>query len=473
MGQPFIHLFSTSNGYYFYDVNTSQILPVSKDSYYFLKNMLGEEFDLPENYNDEVARNEINELITMGFLKEKRVKKSEHPASRLLKEYYNSFINTLILQVTQNCNLRCDYCIYSGTYHNRIHSNKRMSFVTAKKGIDYLFSHSKDSRDLNIAFYGGEPLLEFDLIHQCVTYISDRGYGRRFHFSITTNGTMLTEERMRFLVENSFSIIFSLDGPEDVHDSRRHATNNQGSFESLMNNIKYIHDTYPEYYRTHVSFNTVIDVTRSFKKIDEFISNNVLIKDSIFSASAINPNYSTEVNKVSDEYLKERRYEDFKVFLYKIGRLQESDISKIARYEFDSFLESRMNLVLNTRSELPDIFHHTGPCVPGAFRLFMTVEGDLYPCERVSEMSSFAQIGNINTGIDLESAERILNIEKFSSSKCRACWAYSFCNVCVACCDDTSYFSPKLQEEECNRIKIKSDEALKDYTVLNSLMYDS
>ena len=75
-----------------------------------------------------------------------------------------------------------------------------------------------------------------------------------------------------------------------------------------MDNVKYIHDTYPEYYGTNVSFNTVIDITKGFKKIDQFISSNELIKDSIFSASATNPNYSTSVKTVSEEYLTERRY---------------------------------------------------------------------------------------------------------------------------------------------------------------------
>lgn len=465
MKRPFIHLFSTSEGFYLYDVNTSQILQVSKDAYNY---MICEWEGFSADYNKETALKEIDKLISRGFLKDTRVRTSEHPASRFLKEYCNNFINTLILQVTQNCNLRCEYCIYSGKYRNRIHSNKRMSFATAKKGIDYLINHSKDSRDLNIAFYGGEPVLEFELIEQCVTYINISGKGKRFHFSITTNGTLLTKDIIRYFVENEFSIIFSLDGPKDVHDSRRHVASNQGSFEYLMDNVKYIHDTYPEYYGTNVSFNTVIDITKGFKKIDQFISSNELIKNSIFSASAINPNYSTSVKTVSEEYLTERRYEDFKVFLYKFGKLQENDISKIARYEFDSFLESRMQLVLNTRFELPDTFHHTGPCIPGAFRLFMTVDGDLFPCERVSETSLFAKIGNIDTGIDLSSADRILNIEKYSSQKCRNCWAYSFCNVCVACCDDTSGFSSELQDEECNRVRIKADEALKDYMVLKS-----
>ena len=345
-----------------------------------------------------------------------------------------------------------------------------MDFTTSRKGIDYLIKHSGDSRDLNIAFYGGEPVLEFELIKQCVKYISINGEGRRFHFSLTTNGTLLTKEIIKFFVDNKFSIIFSLDGPEDVHNNKRHSPDNKGSFEPLFKNIIYIYENYLEYYKTYVSFNTVIDIEDGFKKIADFLSNNKVLKNSIFSASSINPNYSTVMREVSEKYLRERRYEDLKVFLYKIGRLNENDISKIALHEFESFLEARMKMVLDDREELPDVCQHAGPCIPGTFRLFMTVDGDLFPCERVSEISKFSKIGNIDTGIDLKSANRILNIEKYSSKKCRNCWAYSFCNVCVACCDDIEGFSLDLQDEECARVRIKSDEALKDYTVLKSLI---
>ena len=83
----------------------------------------------------------------------------------------------------------------------------------AKKGIEYLIAHSRDSGRIGISFYGGEPLLAFDLIQDCVEYSKREAEGRRVDFHFTTNGTLLTEEKLPFLVENQFSILISLDGP--------------------------------------------------------------------------------------------------------------------------------------------------------------------------------------------------------------------------------------------------------------------
>ena len=146
MKKPFVHIFANSNGKYVYDVNSDNIFKISEESYQILEN--GDE------YNEQLSY-----LEQMGFLKEDKVKITEHPAGAILTEFYKNQLQGLTLQVTQNCNLRCDYCVYSGKYNTRIHSNKVMSFEMARKGIDYLFEHSGKTDILRIGFYGGEPLL--------------------------------------------------------------------------------------------------------------------------------------------------------------------------------------------------------------------------------------------------------------------------------------------------------------------------
>ena len=134
---PFIHLFKTSLGYYVYDVNTGQVLKIDKGVYDYLKNA-GREVD-------ELSLEKVNLLKKEGFLKSNRVKITEHPYTLLLPDALQTRVCNLILQVTQNCNLRCEYCIYSGNYDTRKHSNNRMSFEIAKKSIDFLIEHSKNA----------------------------------------------------------------------------------------------------------------------------------------------------------------------------------------------------------------------------------------------------------------------------------------------------------------------------------------
>lgn len=162
--RPFIHTFTAGNNCYLYDVNTDKILHIPENVYQCLENNPDEQ-EL-EKVTDAGAKEYILNLKEKGFLKTTRVEETEHPETKFLSSYLDSKVTTLILQVTQNCNLRCDYCVYSGSYHNRIHSNKRMSFEMAKKGIDFLAEHSGECDKIHLGFYGGEPLLEFELIHK-------------------------------------------------------------------------------------------------------------------------------------------------------------------------------------------------------------------------------------------------------------------------------------------------------------------
>ena len=182
MKKPFIHLFSCSNGKYLYDVNSDNIFKISDESYQILEN--------GNTYNHQ-----LKYLEEIGFLREDKVKLTEHPAGAVLSEFYENQLHGLTLQVTQNCNLRCDYCVYSGKYNMRTHSDKTMNLEMAQAGIDYLFEHSKKINTLRIGFYGGEPLLEFDLIKCCVEYIEQKSSDKNINFYITTNATLLTPDR--------------------------------------------------------------------------------------------------------------------------------------------------------------------------------------------------------------------------------------------------------------------------------------
>ena len=167
---PFIHLFSTPLGYYFYDVNTNDIVKVNGETYEFLQSGTTEYMEL--------VQKELNDLKRRGYLKTNHVEQTLHPLTELLPFYAESKLGQLILQVTQNCNLRCDYCVYSGNYETRGHTNKRMHINMAKKAIDFFRDHTKDQKEVTIGFYGGEPLLEFPLIKECVNYAEQRLKGK-------------------------------------------------------------------------------------------------------------------------------------------------------------------------------------------------------------------------------------------------------------------------------------------------------
>ena len=141
-------------------------------------------------------------------------------------------ISTLILTVTEDCNLGCLYC-----YHNDGKRPDRRSEImtpeTARKSIDFLFENSGDLRKVVIVFFGGEPFLNFDLIASSVEYAREKADGREVDFAVTTNGTLLTDEVARFVEENKIGVTVSIDGVGDVHDRYRRFPDGSPSFGAI------------------------------------------------------------------------------------------------------------------------------------------------------------------------------------------------------------------------------------------------
>lgn len=462
---PFIHLFSTPLGYYFYDVNTDCIVEVEEKMYDYLRD--------EEKTNEALVEKELADLKEKGYLKTKCVEQTYHPMTELLPYYAKSKIEQLILQVTQNCNLRCDYCVYSGNYETRGHSDKRMSFVTACKAIDFFREHIDNQDEVVIGFYGGEPLLEFPLIKQCVDYAKKRLKGKKIEYSITTNATLLSDEIIEFFIRNDFSVTVSLDGPKEFQDEcRRFFYGNKGSYNIVMKNLHRIREFDSDYFEKNVRINTVLVTERGYQCIDDFFNGEEIFSNLAVSASVVSDNYSKNQILVSEKFHTEYQYALFKTFLAKMGELSKENSSSLIQGYMKELYRICGDADTKSREELPTVWHRGGPCIPGIMRLFVTVDGTFLPCERVCEISEYARIGSLDTGLDLQKMEAILNVEKITEKECKKCWAYSKCSSCIrygTVCEE------KLKEtflKHCTKIKNSLENNYKDYTVLTKLGYD-
>lgn len=378
----------------------------------------------------------------------------------------------LVLQVTQKCNLRCSYCVYSGDYKNRNHSQKEMSWETAKEAVDYLYGHSMSSEDIYISFYGGEPLLMFRLIKEVVEYVKREYCQRTVHFNLTTNGTLFTPEIVQYFIKNNIQIMFSLDGPKEVHDKNRiFAGSNRGSFEKLRDSMKMIYSMDRKYYKKNVSFNTVLDPQNELRTIYEFLDKDRLISKNLSRISVLNDNYTDKQCEFSGEFVEEQEYEYFKCFLSKLKRINEKFVARAVKEEFDNEMREIKQHEEKMQEEISKVNHHSGPCIPGAKKIFVTAEGNIYPCERVSEISEASKIGDIKKGIDKNKVLNLLNIERYSQDRCKDCWAYQHCTICIACADDTKNISNKEIEKHCWKVRGGFEEAMKNYCTLKELGY--
>ena len=129
---------------------------------------------------------------------------------------------------------------------NRVHTNKRMSLETAKRAVDFYYDHCKNAKSVQIGFYGGEPLLEIEMIKEIVEYSKVLFRGKDLTFNMTTNASLLDEDKIDFLATNDFNLTISLDGPEEVQNSgRKFAGSLKGTYQKVIDNISKIEERHP------------------------------------------------------------------------------------------------------------------------------------------------------------------------------------------------------------------------------------
>ncbi|WP_051459426.1 Cys-rich peptide radical SAM maturase CcpM [Paenibacillus zanthoxyli] len=455
--KPLINSFENMNKFYFFDVNKNKIINVDEETYKAL--------NAPETTGSSELPS-IKKLKNQGYLSNNRVEKIEHINGRMLEELLGYNLRKIILQVTQNCNFRCNYCVYSGSYVNRIHSNKRMDFATARKGIDFLIAHSKDSKEIDIGFYGGEPLLEIDLITQCMDYAVKAAEGKNVTFSLTTNGSLLNEANVKRLLGYKLRITVSLDGPQEVHDKNRtFASNGCGTFNAVYNNIRRIVEKYPEIKR-NLSFSMVIDPTAQFNCLDEFIAGEEeFFNESAVMGSFISNVYRDDQLQFSENFVGEWEYSKFRFLLFVLGKISVANNSQLIRAAYREHFE----YISKSHREITPLAkqdHHSGPCVPGQIRLFMSTDANFYPCERVSETSDIMKIGNIEDGFYFDKIEELLNVGKLTEENCKECFAFRNCRICASLSDDGNQLSKETKLKACQDVRFNVDEMLKDVCTL-------
>lgn len=417
-----IKCFRTLEHCYFYDRYTDSVVKVNPDEYNILKKV--------EEEGKITVDDDLSKFIENGLLHKKGIKNIKHSATDVIEYYAANKVQQLILQVTQQCNLRCFYCAYSGNYYNRKHSDKRMSFEVAKRAIDFYFDHSGEMDDIRIAFYGGEPLLEFSLIKRCVEYVEAKTIDKSISFYITTNGTLFTDQMITFLSEHKVYLTISLDGNKEEHDINRKFRDGKGSFDLIMSNLQRIKD-YDEEYFSKIRYNAVINPKVNLKNVLTFFAKSKLIncwkvRLSVISDSGV---VNKSMLKTDDSFWIPYKYERMKLLLYLIGKLKYKDINPC-------FVENeneikRLYKVLHESSYEGTEMHHGGPCLAGIRRLFVNTSGSFYPCERVSESLSEMEIGTINNGYDYNKIRMIMNIGKLTQERCLECWNLRHCKICI------------------------------------------
>lgn len=387
-------------------------------------------------------------LEECGYLQAYRIKEIEHPLTKQVGNLLARKMDKITLQITQNCNLRCTYCIYSENLNlgQRSHSQNVMSFETAQKSLDFYRNHSIDSEQISIGFYGGEPLMEFELIKKIVRYSESIFEGRKIIYSVTTNATLLTDTIIEYLVENRFNVLVSLDGPKEIQNRNRKFPSGQGSFDIAISNIRKLSRRMAETDK-EISISMVIDSKTLYSELIKLFDDPDLKTAELLytyveeDAQYVRPN---------EKYIEEYNYDLFLGMLSLFRKNGTSSyLSKIVERDILAFNDGNERFKPNV---LGIVAAPSGPCIPGKVRMFVNCFGELYPCERVNE-DHCMQIGTIESGINVEKAEQLLNIGQLTSNSCRKCWAFSLCTICAKRIEVDGKLSRERKMEVCKEAK--------------------
>lgn len=320
-------------------------------------------------------------------------------------------VKALCLHVAHDCNLRCKYCFAStGTYDGD--QRKIMSFETAKAAIDFVVEKSGSRRNIEVDFFGGEPLMAMDTVKRTVEYARslEQEKNKHFRFTITTNGVALNDEYIDYINENMDNVVLSLDGRREVNDEMRPTVNGKGSYDLIVPKFKKLVD------QRDKSLDYYVRGTFTSKNLD-FSKDVLSIADAGFDQLSVEP-VTSEPGTGYD--------------------LKESDLPAIFD-EYDHLCDVMRERKAQGKSF--NFFHfmvdlQQGPCVIKRLRgcgagyeyVAVTPDGEIYPCHQFVGKPEFCQGSVFDKSFDQGISDTFANLNVCTRPKCRDCWAKFYCS---------------------------------------------
>lgn len=318
-------------------------------------------------------------------------------------------VKALCLHIAHDCNLACKYCFAEeGEYHGR---RALMSFEVGKKALDFLIENSGSRKNLEVDFFGGEPLMNWEVVKQLVEYgrSKEAEYNKKFRFTLTTNGVLLNDEILEFINKEMSNVVLSIDGREQVHNRMRPFRNGKGSYDLIV----------PKFIKTADSRNqTNYYVRGTFTHHNLDFAQDVLhLADLGFKQISVEP---VVAPPTEDYAIKE---EDIPRLLEEYDYLAKEMIERHKKGEDFNFFHFMIDLEGG-----PCVAKRLSGCGSGTEYLAVTPWGDFYPCHQFVGNEEFL-LGNVDDGIVNTSVRdefKLCNV--YAKDKCRNCFARFYCS---------------------------------------------
>lgn len=318
-------------------------------------------------------------------------------------------VKALCLHIAHDCNLACKYCFAEeGEYHG---DRSLMSYEVGKKALDFLIANSGNRVNLEVDFFGGEPLMNFQVVKDLVAYgrSQEKEHNKKFRFTLTTNGMLLTDEIMEFANKEMANVVLSVDGRKEVHDFMRPTRNGKGSYDLII-------DKFIKMAELRNQTNYYVRGTFTHYNLD--FSKDVLhLADLGFKQISAEPVVApdTQPYAIKEEDLP-RLFEEYDLLAREMVEREKAGKG----FNFFHFM---IDLTGG-----PCLYKRLSGCGSGTEYLAVSPWGDLYPCHQFVGMEEF-KLGNVDTGIEkqeLVDEFKLCNV--YAKDKCKNCFARFYCS---------------------------------------------
>ena len=356
--------------------------------------------DIAECFDQVVSLKEAGKLFTPETFE---------PMAGHLKQKTAGVVKALCLHIAHTCNLNCSYCFASqGKYHGE---RALMSFEVGKRALDFLIENSGTRRNLEVDFFGGEPLMNFDVVKQLVAYARsiEKEKGKNFRFTLTTNGVLIDDDVIDFANREMSNVVLSLDGRKEIHDRFRVDYAGSGSWEKIVPKFQKLVEAREgkNYYMRGTFTHANPDFLKDIQTMLDLGFSELSMEPVVCAPG--DPSELTEEDKV--------------IVLDQYEKLAELMLKRDKEGKPFTFYHYMIDLTGG-----PCIYKRISGCGSGTEYMAVTPTGELYPCHQFVGEEKF-RLGDIwngvsNTAIQNEFAE--CNV--YSRQECRDCWARLYCS---------------------------------------------
>ena len=321
----------------------------------------------------------------------------------------NTVVKALCLHIAHSCNLNCEYCFAAqGKYHGK---DSLMSFETGKRALDFLIENSGTRRNLEVDFFGGEPLLNFEVVKQLVKYARsiEKEHNKNFRFTLTTNGVLIDDDVIDFCNAEMDNVVLSLDGRKEIHDFSRKDIGGAGSYDKILPKFK-------EFVKRRGEKSYYMRGTFTSRNPD-FVKDILHMADLGFKELSMEPVVCkpTEEYALTDEHLP--------TLLEQYELLAKEMIARRGTDKEFTFYHYMLDL-----ENGPCIYKRITGCGSGTEYMAVTPTGELYPCHQFVGDKDYL-LGNIYDGVtNTQKVDEFKMCNAYAKDECKDCFARLYCS---------------------------------------------